>query len=77
MTFPSKPGEYAWNLRMGWFGTHELGTVDVASTSRSDDASTWTWAMARWVTLGLAGALAAVAAWDVFRARWKLPATQP
>jgi hypothetical protein len=77
VTFPSTPGEYSWNLRMGWFGTQELGTLDVASASTGDDSGTWTWAMARWVTLGLAGALAAVAAWDVFRARRKLPATQP
>ena len=77
VTFPSTPGEYSWNLRMGWFGSHELGTLDVASTSHGDDSGSWTWAMARWVTLGLAGALAAVAAGDLFRARRKLPATQP
>ena len=77
VTFPSTPGEFSWNLRMGWFGTHELGTLDVASASSGDDSGTWTWAMARWVTLGMAGALAAVAACDVFRTRRKLPATQP
>ena len=77
VTFPSTPGEYSWSLRMGWFGTQEVGTLDVASASNGDDSGTWTWAMARRATLGLAGALAAVAAWDVFRARRKLPATQP
>ena len=77
VTFPSPPGEFSWNLRMGWFGTHELGTLDVASASSGDDSGTWTWAMARWVTLGMAGALAAVAAGDLFRTRRKLPATQP
>lgn len=77
VTFPSTPGEYSWNLRMGWFGTHELGTLDVASTSHGDDSSTWTWAMTRWVTLGLAAVLAAVAVSDVIRTRRKLPATQP
>ncbi len=77
VTFPSTPGEYSWNLRMGWFGTQELGTLDVGPTSHGDDSNTWTWAMTRWVTLGLAAALAAVAAWDMTRTRRKLPATQP
>ena len=76
VTFPSTPGEYSWNLRMGWFGTHQLGVLDVGST-RSDDVSTWTWATTRWVTLGSATALAAVAAWDMVRTRRKRPAAQP
>jgi hypothetical protein len=77
VTFPSTPGEYAWNLRMGWFGSHELGTVDVDAASQGDRSKTWPWAMTRWVTFGLAAALAAVAAWDMIRTRRKLPATQP
>ena len=67
VTFPAAPGDYSWNLRMGWFGTHQLGTLDVASASTGDESGTWTWAMARWVTLGLAGALAAAAAAPGFR----------
>lgn len=77
VTFPSAPGEYSWNIRMGWFGAHQLGALDVASTSRSDDANTWPWVTTRWVTLGLATALATVAAGDMIRTRRKLPATQP
>jgi hypothetical protein len=77
VTFPSTPGGYAWNLRMGWFGTHELGTLDVASASNGDDSNSWAWAMTRWVAFGLAAALATVAACDMIRTRRKLPATQP
>jgi hypothetical protein len=76
VTFPSTPGEYTWNLRMGGFGTSDLGTVDVISTHGAD-AGAWSWAMARWVTLGLAVVLAAVAVADLTRARRRVLATQP
>ena len=75
VTFPSAPGAYEWNLRMGWFGPHELGSLDVTSTDGSDGVGAWSWSMTRWVTLGLAAVLAAVAVADVTRTRRHAPAT--
>lgn len=72
--FPSVPGEYSWNLRMGWFGTHDLGTLDVMSANSGAAGAGW-WSWTRWVTLGLAAALAAVALADVARTRRHAPAT--
>lgn len=68
VTFPSAPGTYAWNMRMGWFGPQELGTVNVASSN--DSATTTTvWPVARWAMLALAVALAAVAVTNLTASR--------
>jgi hypothetical protein len=69
VAFPSTPGEYSWNLRMGWFGSHDLGTLDVTSASQGDDPGGRSWTTARWVSLILAVVLAAVAVTDLTRTR--------
>ena len=60
VTFPSTAGEYEWNIRMGWFGPQELGSLNV--TSGNDPATTTTvWPTVRWAMVTLTAVLAAVA----------------
>ena len=60
VTFPTATGEYEWNIRMGWFGPQELGTVNV--TSGNDPRTTTTvWPTVRWAMVTLTAVLAAVA----------------
>jgi hypothetical protein len=53
VTFPDTAGSYQWNARMGWFGSYELGAIDVAaSTSSSAGGGGGSiWPDLRWVTL--------------------------
>jgi hypothetical protein len=75
VTFPPAPGEYSWNLRMGWFGVHDLGTLDVTPADRGVDTAGWYRSTTRWVTLGLAAVLASVAVTDLMRTRRHARAT--
>ncbi len=62
VTFPDASGAYAWSIRMGWFGPHDLGTLDVGETP---NGTTSMWSTFRWVTLGISVVLASVAAADL------------
>jgi hypothetical protein len=62
VTFPETAGTYEWQVRMGWFGPHELGRLDV----RAPEAGSHTaWSTLRWLTLGGSLLLAAVAVADL------------
>lgn len=65
VTLPTTPGEYAWNIRMGWFGPHDLGTLPVSSASDPTNSTTAMWSRARWIVLALTAVLAVVAISDV------------
>lgn len=75
VTFPSAPGEYSWNLRMGWFGAQELGRLDVAPVSHGGWSGVWTWSTAGWTASALAAVLAAVAVACIPGLRRRAPAT--
>jgi MYXO-CTERM domain-containing protein len=57
VTFPERPGRYDWRVQMGWFGTHELGTIDVRA---SEPASHQVWSTIGQLTLTAAVLLAGV-----------------
>lgn len=66
VTFPEVAGSYSWNVRMGWFGAYELGTLDVGVP---EPASTGTWMTFRWFTLGGSLLLAGIAIADLVVSR--------
>jgi hypothetical protein len=59
VTFPETSGSYAWKIRMGWFGPHELGTLDVRSPATGTGGSIWP--DVRWVMVPITIVLAAIA----------------
>ena len=72
VTFPEGGGSYEWNARMGWFGSYELGVIDVAAPAPVEPAATGggsAWPDLRWVTLAASIALAGVAIADVLITR--------
>ncbi len=60
VTFPSTAGEYEWNIRMGWFGPQQLGSLNVASGNHPATTTT-IWPTVRWAMVTLTAVLAAVA----------------
>jgi hypothetical protein len=66
VTFPNGAGSYQWSARMGWFGSYELGAIDVAAPTDSAAASGGgsSWPDLRWVTLAGSILLAGVALVD-------------
>lgn len=71
VAFPES-GSYEWNVRMGWFGTYELGALDVVAapeTATSTSLGGSSWPDLRWVTLAASASLAAVAIVDVLVTR--------
>ncbi|TDT18531.1 hypothetical protein BDK89_4152 [Ilumatobacter fluminis] len=66
VTWPETAGRYDWRIRMGWFGDHELGSVEVQAP---DAGSFLAWSDLRWVALGGALLLAGVAVADLALAR--------
>jgi hypothetical protein len=67
VTFPESPGSYDWRVRMGWFGPHELGVLEVGDAATATAATTGggsTWATLRWGMLAATVALGGVAIGD-------------
>lgn len=62
VTFPEEAGTYPWSVRMGWFGPHELGTLDVRAP---EPASPTAWPTIRWLALGGSLMLAGIAFVDL------------
>jgi hypothetical protein len=63
--FPAA-GTYTWGVRMGWFGTQDLGTLDVLPTGHTVGAGTETpvWSITRWLMVIATAALATLAIAD-------------
>lgn len=66
VTWPGTAGHYDWSIRMGWFGDHELGSLEVQAP---DARSFIAWSDLRWVALGGGLLLAGVAVADLALAR--------
>ncbi len=70
VTFPTTAGDYEWNIRMGWFGPQELGSLSV--TSGNDPATmTTAWPTVRWMMVAFTVVLAAVAVSSLATSRRK------
>ena len=72
VTFPVDAGSYLWRAHMDWFGTYELGSIDVAAaTSSAADSGGGgsVWPDLRWVTLAASLVLGAIAIADVVVSR--------
>jgi hypothetical protein len=71
VTFPGTAGNYEWHARMGWFGSYELGTIDVAASTTSSAGSGSgsgggsAWRDLRWITLAGSILLGGVAIVDL------------
>jgi hypothetical protein len=67
VTFPDTAGSYQWSARMGWFGSYELGAIDVAATTTTSGGSGGgsIWPDLRWATLAGSILLAGVALVDL------------
>jgi hypothetical protein len=67
VTFPAEAGSYRWNARMDWFGTYELGAIDVAAVQSSTGGGSGgsIWPDLRWVLLAASLVLGGVAIADV------------
>ena len=66
--FPSSTGDYSWAIRMGWFGSQDLGTLHVAPVPPTN------WAMSavkpiRGVLVAALAALSGVAIADALAIR--------
>jgi uncharacterized protein (DUF58 family) len=70
VSFPTA-GSYEWHARMDWFGTYELGAIEVAAPQSAADSSAGgsVWPDLRWATLVGSIALAGVAISDFVIAR--------
>ena len=66
VTFPETAGTYEWQVQMGWFGPHELGTLDVQS---AETAPLGVWSTMRWLTLAGSLLLAGIAVADTVFSR--------
>ena len=64
VTFPETAGTYEWQVRMGWFRPHELGTLDVRARE-AEANSHMAWSTIRWLTLGGSLLLAGIAVADM------------
>ncbi len=73
VTFPTTAGDYEWNIRMGWFGPQELGSLNVSPDNESATI-TAAWPTVRWIMAALTVALGAVAASSLATARRNTPA---
>jgi len=71
VTFPAAAGSYEWHARMDWFGTYELGAIEVAAPQSAgvSGAGGSVWPDLRWVTLAGSMVLVAVAIGDYAIAR--------
>ena len=72
VTFPVDAGSYQWRAHMDWFGTYELGSIDVAaatSTSAGSGGGGSIWPDLRWITLAAAIVLGGVAVADMIVTR--------
>jgi hypothetical protein len=67
VTFPADAGSYQWRAHMDWFGTYELGSINVAAASSSavSGAGSSIWPDLRWVTLAGSIVLGGVAIADL------------
>ena len=71
--FPATDGEYTWGVRMGWFGTQDLGTIEVLPSDRSPAGSgPSAWSAARWVMVIATVALATIAVTDLVATRRRI-----
>ena len=61
VTFPDAAGSYEWQVQMGWFGPHDLGTLDVQS---AETTPLGVWSTIRWLTLAASLLLAGIAVTD-------------
>jgi hypothetical protein len=66
VTFPETAGTYEWQVQMGWFGPHELGTLDVQS---AETTPLGVWSTIRWLTLAGSLLLAGIAVADMVFSR--------
>ncbi|BAN04226.1 hypothetical protein YM304_39120 [Ilumatobacter coccineus YM16-304] len=73
VTFPTTAGEYEWNIRMGWFGPQELGSLNIAPDNDSTTITT-AWPTVRWIMVALIVALGAVAVSSLAMSRRNTPA---
>lgn len=73
VTFPTTAGDYEWNIRMGWFGPQELGSLNVAPDNDSTTITT-AWPTVRWIMVALTVALGAVAVSSLATSRRNTPA---
>ena len=72
VTFPETDGSYGWNVRMGWFGSYELGSIDVAAPRTATDGRSrggWIWPDVRWLVLTASIVLGGIAIVDTVIAR--------
>ena len=69
VTFPTSLSDHSWNIRMGWFGSQDLGTLHVTSAAEDAFTSPTIWPTARWVMLALTVVLAVVSFWDLLGRR--------
>jgi hypothetical protein len=72
VTFPDGAGSYQWNARMGWFGSYQLGAIEVIAGAPLEQVTTGggsVWPDLRWVTLAASVALAGVAVTDALITR--------
>ena len=72
VTFPDTAGRYQWTARMDWFGTYELGAIDVVAPTAAAAGSgggSSIWPDLRWVTLAASILLGGVALTDVLVSR--------
>ena len=68
--FPATDGEYTWGVRMGWFGTQDLGTIEVLPSDRGAAGSgPSAWSAARWVMVVATVSLATIAMADLVATR--------
>jgi hypothetical protein len=70
VTFPESSGSYPWSIRMGWFGPHELGTLDVRP---AEAASASLRPTIQWLALGGSLLLAGSAIADAAVSRRRRP----
>jgi hypothetical protein len=72
VTFPVDAGSYQWRAHMDWFGTYELGSINVVAATSSAAGSGGggsIWPDLRWVTLAASLVLGAVALADMIVVR--------
>ena len=70
VTFPAEAGTYQWIAHMDWFGTYELGSIDVGAATTSAPGSgtaggSSIWSDLRWLTLAASILLGGVAIGDL------------
>jgi len=71
VTFPAQTGRYQWIAHMDWFGTYDLGAIEVAASPSAGSGAGGgsIWLDLRWVTLTVSIVLAGVAIVDLLITR--------